>query len=51
MQEAIALLVGTQDFSTFRAVNNDMPFVNPVKTLTVASIQPGGSFAQAHYHR
>lgn len=51
MSEAAALLVGTRDFSSFRAVNSDMPFKSPVKTLDVASIQPGCSFTQAHFHR
>ncbi|XP_041639918.1 tRNA pseudouridine synthase-like 1 [Cheilinus undulatus] len=51
IREAAALLVGVHDFSSFRAVNSDLPYKNPVKTLDVVSIQPGGSFAQAHYHR
>ncbi|XP_031179790.1 tRNA pseudouridine synthase-like 1 [Sander lucioperca] len=51
MREAAALLVGTQDFSSFRAVNSDMPFKSPVKTLDVASIEPGSSFVHAHFHR
>ncbi|XP_073324194.1 tRNA pseudouridine synthase-like 1 [Pagrus major] len=51
MREAAALLVGVHDFSSFRAVNSDMPFKSPVKTLDVASIRPGGSFAQSHFHR
>uniref|UniRef100_A0A3Q3FBV3 tRNA pseudouridine synthase n=1 Tax=Labrus bergylta TaxID=56723 RepID=A0A3Q3FBV3_9LABR len=51
MREAAALLVGVHDFSSFRAVNSDLPFKNPVKTLDVASIQPGSSFTQAHFHR
>lgn len=51
MREAAALLVGTHDFSSFRAMNSDMPFKNPVKTLDVATVKPGGSFIQAHYHR
>ncbi|KAM9361749.1 tRNA pseudouridine synthase-like 1 [Symphorus nematophorus] len=51
MREAANLLVGTHDFSTFRAVNSDMPFKSPVKTLDVASVQPGSSFIQAHFHR
>ncbi|XP_060898047.1 tRNA pseudouridine synthase-like 1 [Labrus mixtus] len=51
MCEAAALLVGVHDFSSFRAVNSDLPFKNPVKTLDVASIQPGSSFTQAHFHR
>ncbi|XP_029990123.1 tRNA pseudouridine synthase-like 1 [Sphaeramia orbicularis] len=51
MREAAAVLVGTHDFSSFRAVNADLPFKNPVKTLDVVSIQPGGSFAQAHFQR
>ncbi|CAJ1051630.1 tRNA pseudouridine synthase-like 1 isoform X1 [Xyrichtys novacula] len=51
MREGAALLVGVHDFSSFRAVNSDLPWKNPVKTLDVASIQPGGSFSQAHFHR
>uniref|UniRef100_A0A1A8ETK5 tRNA pseudouridine synthase n=1 Tax=Nothobranchius korthausae TaxID=1143690 RepID=A0A1A8ETK5_9TELE len=51
MREAAALLAGTHDFSSFRAVNSDMLFKNPVKTLDVVSIQPGGSFAQPYFHR
>ena len=51
MHEAAALLVGTQDFSSFRAVNSDIHFRSPVRTLEVASIQPGGSFVQAHFIR
>ncbi|XP_070697102.1 tRNA pseudouridine synthase-like 1 [Pempheris klunzingeri] len=51
MREAAALLVGTHDFSSFRAINSDLPFKNPVKTLDVASIQPGSSFARTHFHR
>lgn len=51
MREAAALLVGVHDFSSFRAVNSDMPFKNPVKTLDVVSVQPGSSFVQAHFHR
>ncbi|XP_076610860.1 tRNA pseudouridine synthase-like 1 [Chaetodon auriga] len=51
MREAAALLTGHHDFSSFRAVNSDTPFKNPVKTLDVASVQPGGSFVQAHFHR
>uniref|UniRef100_A0A3B4Z3L6 tRNA pseudouridine synthase n=1 Tax=Stegastes partitus TaxID=144197 RepID=A0A3B4Z3L6_9TELE len=50
MREAAAMLVGTHDFSTFRAVNSDMPFKSPVKTLDVVDIQPGSSFAGAHFH-
>ncbi|XP_038553383.1 tRNA pseudouridine synthase-like 1 [Micropterus salmoides] len=51
MRQAAALLVGTHDFSSFRAVNSDMPFKSPVKTLDVANVQPGSSFVQAHFHR
>uniref|UniRef100_A0A3Q4AIS9 tRNA pseudouridine synthase n=1 Tax=Mola mola TaxID=94237 RepID=A0A3Q4AIS9_MOLML len=51
MREAAALLVGVHDFSSFRAVNSDMLFKSPVKTLDVARIEPGGSFTQAHFHR
>lgn len=51
MREAAALLVGTHDFSSFRAVNSDLPFKNPVKTLDMVSVQPGGCFAHAHFQR
>ncbi|KAM6948095.1 tRNA pseudouridine synthase-like 1 isoform 2-T2 [Lycodopsis pacificus] len=51
MREAAALLVGTHDFSSFRAVNSDIHFKSPVKTLNVASVQPGSSFVHAHFHR
>ncbi|KAM9410107.1 tRNA pseudouridine synthase-like 1 isoform 2-T3 [Pholidichthys leucotaenia] len=51
IREAASLLVGTHDFSTFRAVNSEMPFKSPVKTLDVLTIQPGGSFAHSHFHR
>ncbi|MEQ2194570.1 hypothetical protein XENOCAPTIV_000064, partial [Xenoophorus captivus] len=51
MREAAALLVGTHDFSSFRAVNSDMPFKSPVKTMDVVAIQPGSSFAHSHFHR
>ncbi|XP_029947756.1 tRNA pseudouridine synthase-like 1 isoform X1 [Salarias fasciatus] len=50
MREAAALLAGTHDFSTFRAVSSDLPFKNPVKTLDVVAIRPGSSFAQSHFH-
>ncbi|XP_026162406.1 tRNA pseudouridine synthase-like 1 isoform X1 [Mastacembelus armatus] len=51
MHKAAALLIGTHDFSSFRAISSDLPFKNPVKTLDVVDIQPGSSFAQAHFHR
>ncbi|XP_029907333.1 tRNA pseudouridine synthase-like 1 isoform X2 [Myripristis murdjan] len=51
IREAAALLVGTHDFSSFRAFNSDMPFKSPVKTLEVASIEPGSTFAHTHFHR
>ncbi|XP_061148355.1 tRNA pseudouridine synthase-like 1 isoform X2 [Syngnathus typhle] len=51
MREAATMLIGTHDFGSFRAVNSDMPFKNPVKTLDVASIQPGRAFACEHFHR
>lgn len=51
MRKAATLLVGVHDFSSFRAVNSELPFKNPVKTLDAATIQTGDSFAQAHYHR
>ncbi|CAL8340623.1 unnamed protein product [Merluccius merluccius] len=53
MRAAAALLVGTHDFSSFRAVNSDMPFKSPVKTLDLTRIAPGGgtAFLQTHFHR
>ncbi|KAK2862346.1 hypothetical protein Q5P01_001879 [Channa striata] len=51
MREAAAMLVGTHDFSSFRAVSTDMPFKNPVKTMDVLDVQPGSSFAHVHFHR
>lgn len=51
MQEASALLIGTHDFSTFRALNSETPFKNPVKTLESALLEPGISFSQRHFHR
>ncbi|KAF7660220.1 hypothetical protein LDENG_00286260 [Lucifuga dentata] len=51
MREAAALLVGTHDFSSFRAISTDLPFKNPVKMLEVAKIQPGSSFVHTHFHR
>ncbi|XP_072238619.1 tRNA pseudouridine synthase-like 1 isoform X2 [Leuresthes tenuis] len=51
MREAAALLAGTHDFSSFRAMNSEMAFKNPVKTMDVISIQPGSSFAQPYFHR
>ncbi|XP_051532417.1 tRNA pseudouridine synthase-like 1 [Myxocyprinus asiaticus] len=51
MQEATALLLGTHDFSTFRALNSETTFKNPVKTLDLAHLEPGLSFSQRHFHR
>ncbi|XP_041835602.1 tRNA pseudouridine synthase-like 1 [Melanotaenia boesemani] len=51
MREAATLLSGTHDFSSFQAVNSDMAFRNPVKTMDVVNIQPGSSFARAYFHR
>lgn len=51
MRKAATLLVGTHDFSSFRAVNSDITFKNPMKTLDVAAIQPGSSFVHANFHR
>ncbi|XP_050978042.1 tRNA pseudouridine synthase-like 1 isoform X2 [Labeo rohita] len=51
MQEAAALLLGTHDFSTFRALSSETPFKNPVKTLEKAQLDPGVSFSQRHFHR
>ncbi|XP_060766234.1 tRNA pseudouridine synthase-like 1 isoform X5 [Neoarius graeffei] len=51
MQEAGAVLQGTHDFSTFRALSSDAPFKNPVKTMELVQVQPGLSFSQRHFHR
>ncbi|KAM8916650.1 tRNA pseudouridine synthase-like 1 isoform 2-T2 [Spinachia spinachia] len=51
MREAAALLVGTHDFSSFRAVSSDIHFISPVKTLNAAAVEPGSSFVSAHFHR
>ncbi|XP_068455127.1 tRNA pseudouridine synthase-like 1 [Clinocottus analis] len=51
MRAAAALLVGKRDFSSFRAVNSDIRLKSGVKTLDVASVQPGSSFVHAHFHR
>ncbi|XP_077428359.1 tRNA pseudouridine synthase-like 1 isoform X2 [Vanacampus margaritifer] len=51
MSEAGAMLLGTHDFSSFRAVNSDLSFRNPVRTLDVARIQPGRAFVCEHFHR
>ncbi|XP_057218855.1 tRNA pseudouridine synthase-like 1 isoform X2 [Triplophysa rosa] len=51
MQEAAGLLLGTHNFSTFRALNSETPFKNPVKTLELAQLEPGCSFSQRHFHR
>ncbi|XP_035007158.1 tRNA pseudouridine synthase-like 1 [Hippoglossus stenolepis] len=51
MRNAAALMVGTHNFNSFRAVSSDMPLISPVKTLDVADVQPGSSFSHAHFHR
>ncbi|KAM6980856.1 tRNA pseudouridine synthase-like 1 [Aplochiton taeniatus] len=51
MREAAGLLIGSHDFSSFRALNSETPFKDPVKTLEVASVEPGNAFANAHFHR
>ncbi|KTG35134.1 hypothetical protein cypCar_00006754, partial [Cyprinus carpio] len=51
VQEAAALLLGTHDFSTFRALSSETPFKNPVKTLEKAQLESGVSFSQRHFHR
>ncbi|AWP03111.1 tRNA pseudouridine synthase [Scophthalmus maximus] len=51
MREAAALLVGTHDFSSFRAVSPDMLFKNPVRTMDLADVQPGSSFSHTHFLR
>ncbi|XP_077385360.1 tRNA pseudouridine synthase-like 1 isoform X1 [Festucalex cinctus] len=51
INKAAAMLHGTHDFSSFRSINSELPFKNPVKTLDVASIQPGRAFVCEHFHR
>ncbi|KAF7693368.1 tRNA pseudouridine synthase-like 1 isoform X2 [Silurus meridionalis] len=51
MREAGAMLQGTHDFSTFRALSSDAPFKNPVKTMELVQVQLGLSFSQRHFHR
>lgn len=51
MRAAASLLEGTHDFSSFRSINSDLPFKNPVKTLDLVRIQPGISFSQDHFQR
>ncbi|KAJ8360614.1 hypothetical protein SKAU_G00171390 [Synaphobranchus kaupii] len=52
IQEAASSLLGTHDFSTFRALSSETPFKSPVKTLLRAQLQPGQeSFAQRHFNR
>uniref|UniRef100_A0A3B4A8R2 tRNA pseudouridine synthase n=1 Tax=Periophthalmus magnuspinnatus TaxID=409849 RepID=A0A3B4A8R2_9GOBI len=51
MREAAAILKGTHDFSSFRAINSDLPFKNPVKTMDQICVQPGSSFTSNHFHR
>uniref|UniRef100_A0A3B4A9Q1 tRNA pseudouridine synthase n=1 Tax=Periophthalmus magnuspinnatus TaxID=409849 RepID=A0A3B4A9Q1_9GOBI len=50
MREAAAILKGTHDFSSFRAINSDLPFKNPVKTMDQICVQPGSSFTSNHFH-
>lgn len=51
MREAAAMLEGTHDFSSFRAVNSDLPFKNPVKTMDQILVRPGSSFTEKYFHR
>ncbi|XP_067100052.1 tRNA pseudouridine synthase-like 1 [Osmerus mordax] len=51
MREAASLLVGTHNFSSFRALNSETPFKDPVKTLDLALLEPGEAFAHRHFHR
>ncbi|XP_054640987.1 tRNA pseudouridine synthase-like 1 isoform X2 [Dunckerocampus dactyliophorus] len=51
MSEAAAVFVGTHDFSSFRAMNSDAAFKNPVKTLDVVRIEPRRGFICEHFHR
>ncbi|KAL1007799.1 hypothetical protein UPYG_G00091740 [Umbra pygmaea] len=51
MCDAAALLVGTHNFSSFRALNSEAAFKDPVKTLDRASMEPGNAFVHRHFHR
>ncbi|XP_010862922.2 tRNA pseudouridine synthase-like 1 isoform X3 [Esox lucius] len=51
MRDAAALLVGTHNFSSFRALNSETPYKDPVKTLDRASLEPGDAFVRRHFHR
>ncbi|XP_062317686.1 tRNA pseudouridine synthase-like 1 [Osmerus eperlanus] len=51
MCEAASLLVGTHNFSSFRALNSETPSKDPVKTLDLALLEPGEAFAHRHFHR
>ncbi|XP_028854898.1 tRNA pseudouridine synthase-like 1 isoform X2 [Denticeps clupeoides] len=51
MRRAATVLQGTHDFSSFRAINSETPFKNPLKTLDVVEMQPGTSFTQQHFYR
>ncbi|XP_046881207.1 tRNA pseudouridine synthase-like 1 isoform X2 [Hypomesus transpacificus] len=51
MREAASLLVGTHNFSSFRALNSETPFKDPVKTLDLVLLEPGEAFAHRHFHR
>ncbi|KAJ7994464.1 hypothetical protein DPEC_G00249530 [Dallia pectoralis] len=51
MRDAAALLVGTHNFSSFRALNSETPHKDPVKTLDQASLEPGDAFVRRHFHR
>ncbi|XP_048111191.1 tRNA pseudouridine synthase-like 1 isoform X1 [Alosa alosa] len=51
MRVAGSVLLGTHDFSTFRAMSSDAPFKSPVKTLEIAKLEPGVSFASQHFNR
>ncbi|XP_055725881.1 tRNA pseudouridine synthase-like 1 [Salvelinus fontinalis] len=51
MRDAAALLVGTHNFSSFRALNSETPFKDPVKTLEKASLELGDAFVHKHFHR
>uniref|UniRef100_A0A671N8L0 tRNA pseudouridine synthase n=1 Tax=Sinocyclocheilus anshuiensis TaxID=1608454 RepID=A0A671N8L0_9TELE len=42
-----AMLLGTHDFSTFRALSSETPFKSPVKT----QLEPAVSFSQRRFHR
>ncbi|XP_052330189.1 tRNA pseudouridine synthase-like 1 isoform X4 [Oncorhynchus keta] len=51
MRNAASLLVGTHNFSSFRALNSETPFKDPVKTLEKVGLELGDAFVHKHFHR